>query len=100
MKIFVATLIFAAAICSAQAQTRSHCKMLAESTAQMINGVAPMANAVDELAEHVPAMKKGTSGQARASLEKFDEKRRQLAVALREYLSASREMRNSFEACS
>lgn len=100
MRLTISTIILAASIVAAQAQSRTNCKILADATAQMINGVVPMTSAVDDLADHVPKMRVMTSGQTRSALDKFEESRRKLSEVLKEYLAASRSLRNSFEACS
>jgi hypothetical protein len=102
MRIVTVTVaIMAGFINAAQAQSPADCGMIANASGQMINAVGGMAQAAESMGEHVPKMRSAaTSAQVRASVDKFEDSRRNLVMALRDFVSSSRNMRNSFEACS
>ena len=82
------------------AQTTSHCKTLAQNARAVLGPAIVNLRRVESMDEHIATLKSASSGELRASLDRFDDARRDLAIAWREFISASRELRDRSEACS
>ena len=95
-------LIAALAICSpgvARAQTREQCRTIVRNADSMIAPSIVNVRRVEDMGRHVSAAKEASSGELRASLDRFDEARRNLIVALQQFIKASRELLYTFETC-
>ena len=84
---------------TAQAQSKRDCRMMARNAGSMIGPAIVNMNRVEGMGPQIARLKSSASGEVRASLDRFDEARRNLAVALREFVDASRELRDRSEAC-
>ena len=95
-------LIAALAVCSpgsAHAQTREQCRTIVRNADSMIAPSIVNVRRVEDMGRHVSAAKEASSGELRASLDRFDEARRNLIVALQQFIKASRELLYTFETC-
>jgi hypothetical protein len=95
-------LIAALAVCSpgsAHAQTREQCRTIVRNADSMIAPSIVNVRRVEEMGRHVSAAKEASSGELRSSLDRFDEARRNLVVALHQFIKASRELLYTFETC-
>ena len=100
MRIVFAVVILGALLSSAQAQTKASCKIMASATAKMLNGISPMVPAVDDLEEHIPTMRSVASGEGKNAVDRFEDSRRKLSIALKEFVNSSRDLHHTFESCS
>jgi hypothetical protein len=82
------------------AQTKRQCRTIANNADSMIGPAIVNLNRVERMGPQIAGLKANLSGELGSSLERFDEARRNLAIALREFVDASRELRGRSEACS
>jgi hypothetical protein len=83
----------------AHAQSKAQCRTIVKNANSMIAPSIVNARRVEEMGRHVSAAREATSGELRTSLDRFDEARRDLVVALQEFIKASRELLYKFETC-
>ena len=85
---------------AAHAQSQEQCRAMARNTNDVLSPAVVNLRRVQDMGRTVAALKSDSSGELRASLERFDDARRNLAAALEEFIGASRELREKSEACS
>jgi hypothetical protein len=82
------------------AQTKSDCQVLAKGFNAIVGGFSGLTNSLVDIGKGVPAMEANASAEAKSLINNFDQKRKNAAEALTEFLNASRELRNFYEKCS
>ena len=84
----------------AYAQSRTQCRTIAKNADSMIGPAIVNLNRVEGMGPQISGLRSNVSADLRLSLDRFDEARRNLALALREFVDASRELRGRSEACA
>jgi hypothetical protein len=95
-------LLAALAVCSpgiAHAQSKEQCRTIVKNANSMIAPSIVNVRRVEDMGRHVLAAKAASSGELRSSLDRFDEARRDLVLALQDFIKASRDLLYKFETC-
>ena len=82
------------------AQSKAQCRTMVKNAESMIPPAIVNLNRVEGMGEQIAKLKSSSADDIRPSLDRFDNARRNLASALREFIDASRALRNRSEACS
>ena len=97
--VLIAALAFSAPP-AAQAQSREQCRRMARNASATLGAAIVNLERAEGMGRHISTLKSTSSGELRATLDRFDDARRNLAVALREFINATRSLRDVSEACS
>lgn len=85
---------------AAQAQSAEQCRRMARNARATLGAAIVNLERAESMGQHISRLKTTASGELRDSLERFDDARQNLAVALREFINATRSLRDVSEACS
>jgi hypothetical protein len=98
-----ATLLFAACLvatpAAVDAQSEAQCRTIEKNADGMIAPAIVNLNRVESMGRQIGTLK-SSSEELRPELDRFDEARQDLAVALRAFIDASRALRDKSEACA
>ena len=83
----------------AHAQTRAECRTLAQNASSILSPAIVNLKRIESMDQHISALRSASSGELRVSLDEFDEARRNLASVWREFIRATRDLRDRAEAC-
>jgi hypothetical protein len=84
---------------AANAQSRAQCGTIGKNAGSMIAPAIVNLNRVESMGRQIGRLK-SSSDELRPALDRFDEARQNLAAALREFIDASRGLRDESEACA
>jgi hypothetical protein len=95
----LATLLYGAAS-AAHAQPSKQCEEIAKNAGGMIGPAIVNLNRVESMGPQIASLRSTAAEELRPPLDRFDQARQDLAVALRQFIDASRALRDASEACS
>jgi hypothetical protein len=84
---------------NAHAQSKEQCRTIVKNANSLIAPSIVNVRRVEDMGRHVSVARQASSGELRSSLDRFDEARRDLIVALQEFIKASRDLLYTFETC-
>ena len=85
---------------AAQTDAKQDCRAIAKNADSMIGPAIINLNRVESMGRQLAELRSTAAGGLRPSLDRFDQARQDLAAALREFVDASRALRDASEACS
>ena len=81
------------------AQSRAQCGSVGKSAGSMIAPAIVNLNRIESMGRQIGTLK-SSADALRPALDRFDEARQNLAAALRDFIDASRALRDESEACA